>query len=288
MKFSKYHALGNDYIVIRPAELKNELNAAVIRQICHRSYGIGSDGILLGPLDSDCCDFGLRIFNPDGSEAEKSGNGLRIFARSLWDEQLVGRQRFTVETAGGVVSCTVTPDGQNVTVEMGEVRFDSTVIPVTGPPRDVLNEEIVVDGQSFTFCTASVGNPHCVVLLDEMVSPEEVRRYGAKIETDPRFPNRINVQFMKVLDRANIQIEIWERGAGYTLASGSSSTAAAAVAYKLGLCEPDMTVQMPGGNLRIQLKNGFYAVMTGPVTNICEGKLSKDFFTNYDIPHVYP
>ncbi|MCP4361624.1 MAG: diaminopimelate epimerase [Chloroflexi bacterium] len=282
MKFSKYHALGNDYIVIRPAELKYELSTAVIRQICHRNYGIGSDGILLGPLDSDCCDFGLRIFNPDGSEAEKSGNGLRIFARSLWDDHLVGSQRFAVETAGGVVSCKVTSGGKCVTVEMGEVRFHSTMIPVIGTPREVLNEEIRVDGQSFEFCAASVGNPHCVVLLDKMLSPEEVRRHGAKIETDPRFPNRINVQFMKALDRTNVQIEIWERGAGYTLASGSSATAAAAVASKLGLCGPDIAVQMPGGNLRIQLKNGFDAVMTGAVAKICEGALSEEVFGGGD------
>jgi len=125
MRFSKYHALGNDYIVIRPREFADDLDGDVIRLICHRNFGVGSDGILLGPLDSESCEFGLRIFNPDGSEAEKSGNGLRIFARSLWDEGLVGHQRFTVETLGGAVSCEVSSDGKGVTVEMGEVSFDS-------------------------------------------------------------------------------------------------------------------------------------------------------------------
>jgi diaminopimelate epimerase len=277
MKYSKYHALGNDYIVIHPAEIENELVQDVIRLICHRNYGIGSDGILLGPFDSQSCDFALRIFNPDGSEAEKSGNGLRIFARSLWDEHLVGKQRFTVETLGGVVSCEVDAGGETVKVEVGEVSFDSMAIPIEGPAREVLNEAIEIDGQVLRFCAATVGNPHCIVLA-EHPTPDETRRYGPLIETNPRFPNRTNVQFMKVLDRNNIQIEIWERGAGYTLASGSSSTAAAAVAHKLGLCDRDITVHMPGGNLRIRFSNEFSATLTGPVTKICDGMMTKEMF----------
>jgi len=249
----------------------------VIRLICHRNYGVGSDGILFGPLGSQICDFGLRVFNPDGSEAEKSGNGLRIFARSLWDEHLVGNQRFTVETLGGAVTCEVSAVAEVVKVEMGEVSFNSTVIPVEGVAREVLNEEIEIDGHILKFCAATVGNPHCVV-FSEHPTPEEAHRYGPLIETDSRFPNRTNVQFMKVIDRDNIQIEIWERGAGYTLASGSSSTAAAAVAHRLDFCDPDITVHMPGGNLRIQFSNGFSATMTGSVTKICDGIMAKEMF----------
>ncbi|MHC4401420.1 MAG: diaminopimelate epimerase [Planctomycetota bacterium] len=245
MKYTKYHALGNDYIVIRPAELDRELGQDVIRLICHRNYGIGSDGILLGPVDSKTCDFGLRIFNPDGSEAEKSGNGLRIFARSVWDDHLAGNRSFSVETVGGPVACKIGSDGKGVTVKMGRVSFDSTRIPVEGPPREALNEEINIEGQAFKFCAATVGNPHCVVLTKYPTS-EDARRYGPLIETDSRFPNRTNVQFMEVLDRENIRIEIWERGAGYTLASGSSATAAAAVAHRLGHCGSSIQVHMPG------------------------------------------
>ena len=277
MKYSKYHALGNDYIVIHPTEIRNELTRDVIRLICHRNYGVGSDGILFGPLGSQICDFGLRVFNPDGSEAEKSGNGLRIFARSLWDENLVGNQRFTVETLGGAVTCEVSAVAEVVKVEMGEVSFNSTVIPVEGVAREVLNEEIEIDGHILKFCAAAVGNPQCVV-FSEHPTPEEAHRYGPLIETDSRFPNRTNVQFMKVIDRDNIQIEIWERGAGYTLASGSSSTAAAAVAHRLDFCDPDITVHMPGGNIRIQFSNGFSATMTGSVTKICDGIMAKEMF----------
>lgn len=277
MKYAKYHALGNDYIVIDPANLRVKLTEDMIRLICHRNYGIGSDGILLGPLDSQSCNFGLQIFNPDGSEAEKSGNGLRIFARYLWDEGFVTEKPFSVETLGGAVECQVSPDGKCVQVEMGQVSFESTVIPVAGAPREVLNEEMEIEGRVLIFCAATVGNPHCVVRSKDP-TPEEARRYGPLIETEPRFPNRTNVQFMQVMDRNNIRIEIWERGAGYTLASGSSSTAAAAVAHKLGLCEPDIMVHMPGGRLHIRFDNGFFATMTGPATKICDGIMTGEMF----------
>lgn len=277
MRYSKYHALGNDYIVISPAEFQSESDPDVIRLVCHRNYGVGSDGILLGPLESQSCDFGLRIFNPDGGEAEKSGNGLRIFARFLWDENLVSDQPFTVETLGGAVLCEVGADGKSVKVEMGEVRFNSTDIPIEGAERDVLNEELEIDGHVLRFCAATVGNPHCVILSDDP-TPDQACRYGPKIEVDPRFPNRTNVQFMRVMDHNNIQIEIWERGAGYTLASGSSSTAAAAVAHRLDLCDSDITVHMPGGSLQVQFSDGFFATMTGPVTKICDGVMTDEMF----------
>ncbi len=277
MKFSKYHAIGNDYLVIHPEEVRGALGSDAVRRICHRNYGVGSDGILMGPLDSGSCEFGLRIFNPDGSEAEKSGNGLRIFARFLYDRGVVSGRPFTVETAGGPVTCRVGAGGRTVTVEMGEVSFDSTRIPVEGPAREVLNEEIEIDGSVFRFCAATVGNPHCVVFSGDP-TPEEARRFGPLLETDPRFPNRTNVQFMAVLDRRNIRIEIWERGAGYTLASGSSSTAAAAVAHRLGLCDPEIDVHMPGGRIHIAFRNGFFAAMTGPVTRICDGVIAREIF----------
>ena len=277
MHFAKYHALGNDYIVIKPADVPGTLGVSQIRLICHRNYGIGSDGILLGPLDAKKADFGLRIFNPDGSEAEKSGNGLRIFSRYLWDKGLVGDEPFTVMTPGGKVTCRVHSGGSTVTVEMGEVSFYSTRIPVLGPPREVVNETVEVAGKQFTFCAATIGNPHCVILRDA-VSRDEATRYGPLIETDPRFPNRTNVQFMKILDRKNIRIEIWERGAGYTLASGSSGSAAAAVARKLGLCDPEITVHMPGGAIHITISEQFSVVMTGPVLKIADGTIAEESF----------
>lgn len=276
-RFSKYHALGNDYLVLNPSDLEGELGSFRIQRICHRNFGVGSDGILLGPLEDREADFGLRIFNPDGSEAEKSGNGLRIFSRYLWDRGLVRGEAFTVMTLGGRVEAVVKDGGRAVTVQMGRASFDSTRIPVTGAPREVLNETMTVAGEALRFCAATVGNPHCVVLR-EAVCEEEARRLGPLIEKDPRFPNRTNVQFMKVLDRSHIRIEIWERGAGYTLASGSSSSAAAAVAYRLGLCGGQIFVAMPGGELDIRISDDFSIQMTGPVTKIAEGTLSSEMF----------
>ena len=277
MKFFKYHALGNDYIVLNPADVGGELTSSQIRSICHRNYGIGSDGILFGPFISPQGDFFLRIFNPDGSEAEKSGNGLRIFSRYLWDQGLVKEEPFIIMTTGGKVTAQVHKGGRNVTVDMGTVSFDSRLIPVEGPPREVLNEVIVVNAQELHFCAATIGNPHCVILRDE-ISVEEAQKWGPLIEKDPRFPNRTNVQFMKILDRNNIKIEIWERGAGYTLASGSSSSAAAAVAYKLGLCDSQIAVNMPGGKIEITVSNDFSISMIGPVTKVADGTISDAMF----------
>jgi len=277
MKFSKYHALGNDYLVIDPAHVTKPLSPEAIRTICHRNFGMGSDGILLGPAPSDQAEFGLRIYNPDGSEAEKSGNGLRIFSRYLWDQKRVKEAAFSVETLGGIVRAQVSSAGEVVRVEMGSISFWSDAIPVAGERREVLNESLQVGDRTFTFCAATIGNPHCVIPLEE-IHPELAKQYGPLLETAALFPHRTNVQFLKVLDRAQIQIEIWERGAGYTLASGSSSSAAAAVAHKLGLCDRSITVHMPGGELLIEIGEAYAIQMTGPVTHVAEGTLDSRLF----------
>jgi len=246
MKFYKYHALGNDYIVLNPADFPDwpAPTPVQIRLICHRNFGVGSDGILWGPLPSPLGGHGVRIFNPDGSEAEKSGNGTRIFARFLWDQGIVREPTFAIDTPGG-------------------------------PRRDVINEKLVVQGREFIFCAATIGNPHCVIVLPE-ISAELARQYGPEIEAAPIFPRRTNVQFMKVLDRRNLQIEIWERGAGYTLASGTSSSAAAAVAFRLGSVDRAVTMHMPGGTLEIEIGEDYRITMTGTATRIAQGVLELE------------
>jgi diaminopimelate epimerase len=261
VKFSKYHALGNAYLVVPPWPEDGAQAASQIARLCDPRLGVGSDGVLLGPLPSTRADFRLRIFNPDGSEAEKSGNGLRIFARHLWDQALVRDAAFTIETTGGIVTAQVLGEGEAVRVDMGEVRF---------PRTPFATEEMVLHGQRITYCRASVGNPHCVV-LDPEPTEARARQVGPLLERHPLFPDRTNVQFMAVVDRRNIRIEIWERGAGYTFASGSSSCAAAAVAHKLGLCDAGIDVHMRGGILRIDLDAEFNASMAGPVVYICKG-----------------
>lgn len=282
MRFHKYHALGNDYIVLDPRDFPSWQPAPTVEQIrvvCHRNFGVGSDGILWGPLPSLKSEFGLRIFNPDGSEAEKSGNGLRIFSRYLWDQKLVKNPSFTVETPGGHVQSVIKDEGRLITVAMGSVSFDSAKIPVNivGAPREVLNEQITVLDREFTYCAATIGNPHCVIPLPE-VTPELAHKYGPHLETHPNFPRKTNVQFLQVLDRANIRIEIWERGAGYTLASGSSSSASAAVAHRLGLVDRSVTVHMPGGQIGIEIGDGFSIMMTGTVNKVAEGTMHPELF----------
>ena len=281
MRFFKYHALGNDYIVLNPADFPGwtEPSLEQIRVICHRNYGVGSDGILWGPLPHCSVQAGaLRIFNPDGSEAEKSGNGVRIFCRYLWDQGLVKESVFKVATLGGIVETTVLENGRMLSVDMGHVSFSSTRIPVNGPEREVLRETLNVQGRDFVFTAATIGNPHCVIPVAE-TSPALAHKYGPDIETHPLFPRKTNVQFMQVLDRANIRIEIWERGAGYTLASGSSSSASAAVAHKLGLVDAKLTVHMPGGQIGIEIAPDFSIKMSGPTTRVAEGLLHQELFS---------
>ncbi len=277
MNFFKYHGLGNDYIIIDPDETKSGFTKNCIKAICHRNYGIGSDGILLGPIKSEKADFGLRIFNPDGSEAEKSGNGLRIFSRYLNDLGLVGGETFTIDTKGGIVKSQVNVAGGSVKVDMGQVDFQSGNIPVLGEVREVLNEYMVVANKKIKYCAATIGNPHCVV-LEEAVTEKSARYLGPLIENDPRFPFKVNVQLMEIIDQNSIRIEIWERGAGYTLASGSSSAAAAAVAFRLGLCGNEIVVHMQGGDLNIKLDDDFFVTMTGPVTKIASGIISEEIY----------
>ena len=167
--------------------------------------------------------------------------------------------------------------GKTVRVEMGKISFWSDEIPVLGERREVLNESITAGARTFSFCSATIGNPHCVIPLPE-VSAGLAKEYGPVLEVHPLFPRRTNVQFLQVLDRKNLRIEIWERGAGYTLASGSSSGASAAVARKLGLCDSAVTVQMPGGKISIEMGADFSILMTGSVTKVCEGIISDEMF----------
>lgn len=269
MKFEKYHALGNDYLVYDPPSGDHEFSSEEIIRICHRNFGLGSDGILVGPLQTEKAEFGLRILNPDGSEAEKSGNGLRIFAKYLFDQKKVGSSPFTVDTLGGIVTCEVSEDASSISVEMGQVSFHSDVIPVSveGKAREVLNEEINLNGKTYKYYAGTIGNPHCVVPLTD-ISEALARQLGPELENHPLFPNRTNVQLLQILDRNRIRIEIWERGAGYTLASGSSSSAAGAVARKMGACDQEITVEMPGGEIGLVIDDDYNVKMTGPATRV--------------------
>jgi diaminopimelate epimerase len=273
--YYKYHGLGNDYIVMDPAKTGVALNAKNVRLICDRNFGVGSDGILYGPV-FDGGEIQLKIYNPDGSLAEKSGNGVRIFARYLIESKYIDKKEFSFRTDGGTVEIVILKDDASlIRVNMGTITFTSNRIPVRGKEREVIGEKMNFGGKEYKVTCLSIGNPHCVIPMDE-ISREKAIAVGPLVENSPEFPNRINVQFLKVMDEKNIRIEIWERGAGYTLASGSSSCAAACAANRLGLAGNSITVHMPGGEIKVDIE-GERIHMTGPVSSVSEGNFSEEF-----------
>ena len=280
--FFRGHGLGNDYLVMDPKELTFRLTPKTMEAICDRNWGLGSDGIL-ALVPSKKADFGLRIFNPDGSEAEKSGNGLRIFARYLHATGKTKKKRFTVETKGGLVSIDLHMDRHGdaiaATVEMGIATFKPDALPCSLDVPELIQQPIEAAGRTMTFTGVSVGNPHCVVFkpAGESWSREDLLALGPALEHHRLFPKRTNVQLASPTGRREVFILIWERGAGETQASGSSSCAAASAAVRLGLVKSPVTVKMPGGILNIEVAPDFSLTMKGPVAEVARGTLSPSF-----------
>jgi diaminopimelate epimerase len=273
----KSHALGNDYLVLDPSALTFALTSQAIQRICDRHLGVGSDGIL-ALVPTSRADFGLRIYNPDGSEAEKSGNGLRIFAKFLYDHGYTDRTAFTVDTPGGIAGITLHLAGgriEQMTVDVGRATFHSTEIPAAGPPRDVVDEIIEVGDQRLEITAVSVGNPHCVVFVPDL-DLIDLHRLGPLLETHPLFPKRTNVQFAQVVARDRVQILIWERGVGETMASGTSASAVAAASVREDMTDREITVSAPGGDLRVTVGEDWSIRVTGPASEVYSGTLSAD------------
>ncbi|MBN2165724.1 MAG: diaminopimelate epimerase [Marinilabiliaceae bacterium] len=277
-EFVKIHGLGNEYIVLNEDNIDFELTTSIIQKLCNVHFGIGSDGILL-KVTSSKADFGLKIFNPDGSEAEKSGNGLRIFSKYLYDYKFTVSKNFSIETLGGIVQSYIIEEKNSkakmIRVDMGTAIFNSRQIPVNSDLDIFFDQPLTVGDKQFLVNCVSVGNPHCVIIVDEL-NIEEVKKYGPLIENHPLFPNRINVQFVKPVSNTEVEALIWERGAGYTLASGSSSSAIACVVYKKGLTGNNITVKMQGGNLNLEIDNEWNIKMTGPIQEIASGTISSE------------
>ena len=280
--FYKGHGLGNDYIVMDPSDLDFRLTPKNIRLICNRNLGIGGDGILTVEPGNGA-DFGLRIFNPDGSEAEKSGNGLRIFARFLHATQRTRQISFTVDTLGGLVEIQIHPDRHGdaslATVEMGRADFNPRALPCALDEGELIERPIAAAGRNLRFTGVSVGTPHCVIFrpAGEAWTRDDLLELGPALENHDLFPNRINVQLAVPTGPNEIFILIWERGAGETLASGSSSCAAACAAVRLGLVKSPVTVNAQGGALDVAIDPGFRLTMKGPVAEVAQGTLSPAF-----------
>ncbi len=282
-QFVRSHGLGNDYLVMDPASLSFELTSQNIIRVCNRNTGVGSDGIL-AVEKSDSSLARVRIYNPDGSEAEKSGNGLRIFCKFLFEHGYTEKTFFEIETAGGKVQAQlhlVVGKAAAVTVDMGKAIFESGKIPINVPnsEAEVIDKLIppIKPGDSFRINCVSMGNPHCVVFVNNIEEAESLaHEYGPLFEKHPLFPNRTNVQFAVVNNRKEVSIRIWERGAGYTLASGSSSCAVAAVCVKTGKTDRELTLHMPGGDLALKVSETYELTMRGPVEEICLGNVTGE------------
>ncbi|MCI7521962.1 MAG: diaminopimelate epimerase [Roseburia hominis] len=273
----KYHGLGNDYLIYDPNRNACELQERQVEALCRRNLGVGADGILYGPFfDGD--KMRVRIFNPDGSEAEKSGNGIRIFSKYLKDMGYVTEESYVLHTKAGETRVTfLNEQGDLMRVDMGYPEFVAKEIPVVGFEGEIVNEAIFFCDNFYNATCVSLGNPNCVLMLEE-VSRKKAMQLGPYVENSRYFPNRINMQLCQVLDRENIQIEIYERGAGYTYASGTGACAAAAASHKMGFVGDRVTVHMHGGELLVEFAADGRIDMTGPVVYIGSITLAEQFF----------
>ena len=272
----RYHGLGNDYLVFDPNKNQLELNQQNVTMLCDRHIGVGSDGVLEGPFFGEG-NMSLKIWNPDGSVAEASGNGICIFAKYLKDEGYAQKKTYILNTDGGPIEITyLSDDGNRLRVSMGKLSFWSDEIPVAGERRLVINEDMVFGKTMYPATCVSVGNPHCVIPMHN-ISKEQVCKIGEIAEVARYFPDKVNTEIMKVIDYNNIAIESFERGVGYTMATGTGACAAAGVAHKLGLTGNKVIVKMPGGSLQIEIDDDWNVFMTGDVFYIAKIVLSSEF-----------
>lgn len=263
IRFCKYEALGNDYLVLADSRFSEQIDGPYVQRLCDRHCGIGADGVLTSPGGTSPVT--VTIWNADGSQAEKSGNGLRIFARFLWDEGWVADQPIRIAAAGGEVCAQVLEDDIHVWLTMGRLKVLGAE-DLDHPPQP---EILCVEGRTFEIFPADLGNPHCVIFVPEPTE-ELAREWGKKIETHARFPQRTNVQFVRVVDRNQMRLEIWERGSGYTKSSGSSASAAVGVAHRRGLVDERVDVRMQGGPLEVMVGPGLAITICGPVHKIAD------------------
>ncbi|MEM7303896.1 MAG: diaminopimelate epimerase [Pseudomonadota bacterium] len=270
--FVKMHGLGNDFILIDAVTSKISLNEKQISHLSDRKFGVGCDQLLIAETsDAENVDFRYRIFNSDGSEVEQCGNGARCFAQFVKRQRLTDKDVIIVETLAGVFTLTIR-DNSNVTVEMGEPIFEDALIPFV-PHSNKEIHYLQFGERQIEFFVVSMGNPHAVIFVDD-VEQAQVKEIGSLLETDSRFPNRTNVQFVQIIDRNNINQRIFERGVGETLASGSGACAAVAVAQKQNQADETVRVHMPGGELEIHTHNNNTCLfMTGPTEYSFEGRV---------------
>lgn len=255
--FSKMHGLGNDYIVFDESEkiiIPEEKKPEIVEEICRRGFSVGADGVIfVTPANTDDADIRFRIFNSDGSEAEMCGNGIRCFAKYVYENEILKSNEMLVETRGGIKEVDLDVEGREViasTVDMGVATFKTAEIPMISDEDEFLDSELIVDGKSIKMTVVNVGNPHAVIFT-ENIEDIELHKIGPLIENHPAFPQKTNVHFVNIINRNEIEMITWERGAGFTLACGTGATSCVIAGFKLGKLDEEVEVHLPGGELLI-------------------------------------
>lgn len=273
MKFTKMHGLGNDYVYVNCFEEKIDNPPAVARFVSDRHFGIGSDGlIMINP--SKTADFEMEMYNADGSRGEMCGNGIRCVAKYVYDYGLTDKTQISVETLGGIKYLDLTVEDGKVSlvkVDMGKPELEADLIPIISEREQVIDEPIEVDGKEYHMTGVSMGNPHAVIYVDD-VKGLDLEKIGPKFENHERFPKRINTEFVHCIDRQTVEMRVWERGSGETLACGTGACAVAVSSILNNLTDTQVTVKLLGGDLQIEWDREKDRVfMTGPATVVFDG-----------------
>lgn len=275
LKFTKMQGAGNDYIYVNGFDQIIENPSELAIRLSNRNFGIGSDGLVF-ILPSDTCDFRMQMFNSDGSEAEMCGNASRCVGKWVYDNKLTTKKEISLETKAGTKYISLL-EGNEVSrlirVDMGEPILEPTSIPVNFDVNPVLNQPITVDNKEWRVSCVSMGNPHAVLFLDEIYDLQ-LPIIGPKFETHPLFPKKINTEFIQVIDRANMNMRVWERGAGETLACGTGACAVAVAAILNGYCDRKVTINLLGGKLEIEWdETNNHVYMTGEAVTVFNGEI---------------
>ena len=273
MKFTKMHGLGNDYVYVNCFEEKIDNPPAVARFVSDRHFGIGSDGlIMINP--SKTADFEMEMYNADGSRGEMCGNGIRCVAKYVYDYGLTDKTQISVETLGGIKYLDLTVEDGKVSlvkVDMGKPELEADLSPIISEREQVIDEPIEVDGKEYHMTGVSMGNPHAVIYVDD-VKGLDLEKIGPKFENHERFPKRINTEFVHCIDRQTVEMRVWERGSGETLACGTGACAVAVSSILNNLTDTQVTVKLLGGDLQIEWDREKDRVfMTGPATVVFDG-----------------
>lgn len=278
LKFTKMHGLGNDYVYMDYTKVDVPKDISNLAQfVSNRHFGIGSDGLIL-ICKSNICDFKMRMFNADGTEAQMCGNGIRCVGKFVYDKGLTSKTEITIETLAGIKNLKlqlVKGKVETVEVDMGEPILEPERIPVIANEYPVKNLKLQAEEKEFIFTCVSVGNPHAITIVDNL-KDFDVEKYGKKLEVDKHFPEKANIEFIQIVNKNTIKMRVWERGSGETFACGTGASAVAVACNLNGLTEDEVTVKLLGGDLKIKWnKENNHIYMTGPAVTVFEGELEN-------------